>query len=45
VTYDGAADVSWILLLKPSLTGGLTEDIQWESYRALGQQIARRVLG
>ena len=60
-------DVSWILLLKPSLSDDLTEDIinygkvhedfpqtptfdqvfddiQWESYRALGQQIARQVL-
>ncbi len=64
---DGSGDVSWILLLKPSLSKGLTEDIlnyaqvnkafpqtptfnqvfddiQWESYRALGQQIGRCVL-
>jgi choline dehydrogenase-like flavoprotein len=67
VTYYGKSDVSWILLLKPSLTQDLTEDIlnyaatnekfpqdptfdqvfddiQWESYRALGQQIAQQVL-
>jgi hypothetical protein len=73
VTYDGqpyvagTSKVSWILLLKPSLTSGLTQDIlnyaatngkfpqdptfdqvfddiQWESYRALGQQIAKQVL-
>jgi len=67
VTYDRSPDVSWILLLKPSLSDGLTEDIinygkvntafpqdptsdqvfddvQWESYRALGQQIAEKVL-
>jgi hypothetical protein len=67
VTYDRSPDVSWILLLKPSLSDDLTQDIvnygqvnpsfpqtptfdqvfddiQWESYRALGQQIAARVL-
>jgi choline dehydrogenase-like flavoprotein len=67
VTYSRSKDVSWILLLKPSLSDGLTEDIinygkvntafpqdptsdqvfddvQWESYRALGQQIAEKVL-
>ena len=67
VTYYRSTDVSWILLLKPSLSDGLTEDIinygkvntafpqdptsdqvfddvQWESYRALGQQIAEKVL-
>jgi hypothetical protein len=67
VTYAGSEDVSWILLLKPSLSDWLTQDIlnyadlnesfpqqptfdqvfddvQWESYRALGQQIARQVL-
>jgi choline dehydrogenase-like flavoprotein len=67
VTYSGSKDVSWILLLKPSLSDGLTEDIinygkvnsafpqdptsdqvfddvQWESYRALGQQIAEKVV-
>ena len=67
VTYYRSKDVSWILLLKPSLSDGLTEDIinygkvntafpqdpsfdqvfddvQWESYRALGQQIAEKVL-
>ena len=27
VTYDGSGDHSWILLLKPSLRSGLTEDI------------------
>ena len=66
VTYDDSSTVSWILLLKPSLSDGLTgdiinyaavneafpqqptfdqvfDDIQWESYRALGQQIARQV--
>ena len=65
VTYpDGPK--SWILLLKPSLSPGLKQDIlnyaatnskfpqdptfdqvfddiQWESYRALGQQIADQV--
>jgi hypothetical protein len=67
VTYDGSDDVSWILIVKPSLAPDLTEDIlnyatsnekfpqdptidqifddaQWESYRALGQQIGRKVL-
>ena len=67
VTYFGSDDVSWILLFKPGLDPGLTQDllnygkvnpafpqtptfdqffddIQWESYRALGQQIAGRVL-
>jgi hypothetical protein len=72
VTYDGGADKSWLLLIKPSLSvpipnDPLTQDIhgyaaqnpafpqdstfdqvfddnQWESYRALGQQIALRVL-
>ena len=66
VTYPGEQE-SWILLLKPSLSPDLTEDIlnyaainptfpndptfdqvfddiQWESYRALGQQIADNVL-
>ncbi len=66
VTYGDSDDVSWILLLKPSLSEGLTQDIlnysainksfpqqptfdqvfddvQWESYRALGQQIGRQV--
>jgi choline dehydrogenase-like flavoprotein len=65
VTYrDG--EQCWILLLKPSLTKGLPQDIltysktnkkfpqdstidqvfddiQWESYRALGQQIGKQV--
>jgi choline dehydrogenase-like flavoprotein len=64
-TYsDGTT--SWILMLKPTLAAGLTQDIlnygttnksfpqdptfdqvfddiQWESYRALGQQIAENV--
>ena len=67
VTYAGSNDVSWILLIKPGLSDGLTQDIinygelkdsfpqqptfdqifddiQWESYRALGQQIAGQVL-
>ncbi len=67
VTYDGSTDVSWILLLKPSLSNWLTQDvlnyadtndafpqqptfdqvfddIQWESYRALGQQITKAVI-
>jgi hypothetical protein len=67
VTYSRSKDVSWILLLKPSLSDGLTadiinygkvntafpqdptfdqvfDDVQWESYRALGQQIAEKVL-
>ena len=67
VTYAKSDDVSWILLIKPSLSDGLTQDIinygklnssfpqqptfdqifddiQWESYRALGQQIAGQVL-
>ncbi len=67
VTYDGSEDTSWILLIKPSVSDNLTEDIinyaklndtfpqqptfdqvfddlQWESYRALGQQIADNVL-
>jgi choline dehydrogenase-like flavoprotein len=58
---------SWILLLKPSLGGELSEDVlnygnnhtdfpqqstfdqvfddvQWESYRALGEQIGRKVI-
>ncbi len=67
VTYAGSPDVSWILLFKPGLNDGLTQDllnygkvnpkfpqtptfdqffddIQWESYRALGQQTAAKVL-
>ena len=67
VTYDKSPDTAWLLLLKPSIAPGLTEDlvnyaaenkdfpqqptfdqvfddIQWESHRALGQQIAARVL-
>jgi hypothetical protein len=63
----GKSTVSWILILKPSLSPGLTQDIlnyaatnpkfpqdptfdqvfddiQWESYRALGQQIGNQVL-
>ena len=67
VTYDKSPDTAWLLLLKPSIAPGLTEDIvnyaaenkdfpqqptfdqvfddiQWESHRALGQQIARKVL-
>ena len=68
VTYDGKATPdSWILLLKPSLSKELSEDIinygrdhkdfpqqstfdqvfddiQWESYRALGEQIGRKVI-
>lgn len=73
VTYDnqpyvpGKSEVSWILILKPSLSPGLTQDIlnyaatnlkfpqdptfdqvfddiQWESYRALGHQIGNQVL-
>ena len=67
VTYDGKTTDSWILLLKPSLSKELSEDIinygrdhkdfpqqstfdqvfddiQWESYRALGEQIGRRVI-
>jgi choline dehydrogenase-like flavoprotein len=68
VTYDGKTTPdSWILLLKPSLSKELSEDIinygkdhkdfpqqptfdqifddiQWESYRALGQQIGRKVI-
>ena len=67
VTYAGACDISWLLLIKPSITANLTEDIlnystvnnefpqdptfdqvfddiQWESYRALGQQIGQTVL-
>jgi hypothetical protein len=66
VTYPKTAKKSWILLLKPSLSPGLKQDIlnygatnpkfpqdptfdqvfddvQWESYRALGQQIADQV--
>ena len=67
VTYHSApGHESWILLLKPAVGQGLTQDIlnygaehsdfpqqptfdqvfddtQWESYRALGQQIARKV--
>jgi hypothetical protein len=64
-TYSDGT-ISWILLLKPSLAAGVTQDIlnygttnssfpqdptydqvfddiQWESYRALGQQIADNV--
>ena len=67
VTYDGADEISWLLLLKPSLSKKLSEDIvnygkdhpdfpqqptfdqifddiQWESYRALGEQIGRKVI-
>jgi len=68
VTYDGKTTPdSWILLLKPSLSKELTEDIvnygkehpdfpqqstfdqvfddiQWESYRALGEQIGCKVI-
>jgi choline dehydrogenase-like flavoprotein len=68
VTYDGKMTPdSWILLLKPSLSKELSEDIvsygkehpdfpqqstfdqvfddiQWESYRALGEQIGRKVI-
>ena len=68
VTYDGKATPdSWILVLKPSLSKELTQDIltygekhadfpqqstfdqvfddiQWESYRALGEQIGRKVM-
>ena len=68
VTYDGKTTPdSWILLLKPSLSKELSEDIvnygkdqpdfpqqstfdqvfddiQWESYRALGEQIGRQVI-
>jgi len=67
VKYDGANEVSWLLLLKPGLSDDLTEDIinygalnesfpqqptfdqifddiQWESYRALGEQIGRKVI-
>ena len=66
VTFDNGPEITWLLLVKPSLSPGLTEDIlnysvvnekfpqdpatdqifddiQWESYRALGQQIGRRV--
>jgi choline dehydrogenase-like flavoprotein len=66
VTYDGSDDVSWVLVLKPSLSDDLKQDIlnyasnnqkfpqdptvnqvfddiQWESYRALGQQIGLQV--
>jgi choline dehydrogenase-like flavoprotein len=66
VKYDGSDDISWVLLLKPSLSDDLTQDIlnyattnqkfpqdptidqvfddiQWESYRALGQQIGLQV--
>ena len=65
VTYPGPQE-SWILILKPSLSPDLTQDIlnyaainpafpndptvdqvfddiQWESYRALGQQIGLQV--
>ncbi len=67
VTYERGDDVSWILLIKPNLGGGLWHDVrnyaenhkafpqestfdqvfddnQWESYRALGEQIGLRVL-
>ena len=67
VTYDDGHAPSWILLLKPSLTAAVSEDIksyaventkfpqqptfdqvfddiQWESYRALGQQAALNAL-
>ena len=66
VKYDDSDDISWVLLLKPSLSDDLTQDIlnyaatdqtfpqdptvdqvfddiQWESYRALGQQIGHHV--
>ncbi|HKP02649.1 MAG TPA: GMC oxidoreductase [Chthoniobacterales bacterium] len=66
VTYANSNDISWVLLLKPSLSDDLTQDIlnyattnekfpqdptldqvfddiQWESYRALGQQIGSHV--
>jgi choline dehydrogenase-like flavoprotein len=66
VTYDDSDDVSWVLVLKPSLSDDLKQDIlnyasnnlkfpqdptvdqvfddiQWESYRALGQQIGLQV--
>lgn len=66
VTYPDQRE-SWILLLKPSLSPNLTQDIlnhaatnpkfpqqptfdqvfdnvQWENYRVLGQQITRQVL-
>jgi choline dehydrogenase-like flavoprotein len=68
ITYNsGSKDPSWILVIKPSLTSDLTQDImnyaaenrafpheptfdqifddrQWESYRALGEQIGLKVL-
>jgi hypothetical protein len=68
VSYDSNSSVEcWILLIKPSLTPNLTQDIlnyaanhtkfpqdptfdqvfddmQWESYRALGEQIGQTVL-
>ncbi|HXC51436.1 MAG TPA: GMC oxidoreductase [Candidatus Limnocylindrales bacterium] len=67
VRYAKGSDVCWILMIKPSLGHGLSQDIsnhaasseafpqdstfdqvfddkQWESYRALGQQIGLRVL-
>ena len=67
VTYNSASkDPCWILVIKPSVTSDLTEDIlnyaaenpafphettfdqifddrQWESYRALGEQIGQKV--
>src|SRR5439155_17150308 len=67
VTYDTGPEITWLLLIKPGISSGLTEDIlnysvvnpnfpqdptsdqifddiQWESYRALGQQIGRLVM-
>jgi hypothetical protein len=67
VTYASGGEPSWILLLKPTLTGDTAQDVrsyakengsfpqqstfdqvfddkQWESYRALGQQIGLQVL-
>jgi hypothetical protein len=66
ITYADSKEVTWILLLKPSLNGDFTQDIQnygrnekafpqqptydqiyddvqWESYRALGEQLSDRV--
>jgi choline dehydrogenase-like flavoprotein len=67
VKYDGTEEISWLLLLKPSLSKELSEDIlnygkdhrdfpqqstfdqvfddiQWECYRSLGEQIGCKVL-
>jgi hypothetical protein len=67
VRYEGSSEQSWILMIKPSLGGALSQDVlnyaaqnpavpqqstfdqvfddsQWESHRALGQQIGLRIL-